>query len=154
MSISSIRPVPPPIPAEVLRGVSQARPNEADIAAANRALQRVLTQRGSGEGIDIGQLGERLRLGCRFVQDFRRNLFDSDIDFEHGREFTSAPAIHIPPGAQEFDVTLPQIEQQRMLTAIELLRKSIQRFRCPIGAIRRSKYADIQRLLLYHTADV
>jgi len=57
-------------------------------------------------------------------------------------------------GADELDLRPGgQIEQQRRLLAIKLLRKRGGRFRVPRDAIRRAKDADVERFLLDDVGD-
>src|SRR5690242_12921729 len=68
-------------------------------------------------------LGQRFGLGSGFLQNIRRNFPDGDIEFEHGRFRAAAPAVYIPVSANKLHfATAGQVEQQRMLAAVELLR--------------------------------
>src|SRR5438270_12287678 len=64
-------------------------------------------------------------------QNLRRHFFDRDIKLEHRSFRTPSPALHLPVRAHELHLRmLLQVEQQRMLPAIKLLRKCGNRF-CP-----------------------
>jgi hypothetical protein len=93
--------------------------------------------------------------GLRCRQHVGSNFPELDLEFKARREVAAAPARHFPMRANLTNVGLPrEVEQQRVLTAIELLRKRHQRFRGPGLAVSRAVDADVERLLLDHARDL
>src|SRR5580693_3295947 len=109
-----------------------------------------LSRKDQRQGLGITKvLNHRLRLSSRFFQNFAWHFFDGYMEFEHWGLASSAPSAHLPVSAQEFDVGLPgDIQQQRMLRPVELLREVCDRFWIPSCAVGRFLNAYVQRFLL------
>src|ERR1700680_241274 len=100
-------------------------------------------------------LHHRLRFGSSFFQNVGWYFLDCHIEFEHRRLAPATPPAHFPVSPQELNLRVPrQVQQQRMLRLVELLRKVRDRLRTPSCAIRRSVNAHVQRLLLADAGDV
>src|ERR1700722_724895 len=82
------------------------------------------------------RLYHRLRFGGSFFQNLGGNFLNRYIEFEHRRLAPAAPAAHLPVSAQELDLRMSsQVQQQRMLRLVKLLRKVRDRLRTPGCAI-------------------
>src|ERR1700686_3374653 len=70
-------------------------------------------------------LGQRFGVCCGFFKNFRRHFPDGEMKLEHRLFRAATPAVHFPVGPNELRITVRgELEQQRMLAAIKLLRKS------------------------------
>src|SRR5262249_52891042 len=77
------------------------------------------------------------------------------MEFKHRRFTASAPTADLPMRTNKLNFRMRyQIEQQGMLSAIELLRKCGQRLRAPSRTISRTVDAHINRFLLNNVGDL
>src|SRR5438105_5863604 len=87
-------------------------------------------------------LGQRFRLCGGFFENVSWHFSHGDVKFEHRDLRASPPTINLPMSPHEFDFRMRrEIEQQRMLSAIKLLRKHHDWFGTPGSAIDRPKDA-------------
>ncbi len=95
-----------------------------------------------------------LRFSLGFLEDVGRNLARAELELEHGGVGSASPAPHFPMRPQKsHSHVLRQVEEQRLLAGVELLRKDQQWLRAEISAVSGTPHADVDRLLLGHSGD-
>src|SRR6516165_9647596 len=102
-----------------------------------------------------GRLNQCLRFRGRFLEDFRGHFLDANAEFKARRWIATTPAIDLPVGAHKrYLFAILEVQEQRMLAAIELLRETDKRLRVPGRAVGGSLDQDIERFLFDDIHDI
>src|ERR1700752_1278393 len=91
----------------------------------------------------------RLGFRCRLAEDVGGYFFDGHAELEHRYFGSASPARYFPVRTNKLHVWMrAEIQQQRSLAAIELLREFGEGLWVPHGTVGGADDADVERFLL------